>query len=771
MRPTGPPKAVAIPLLAVALLGTVGLADARRSARSAPNLTVAKVSDPPVSSTEGARFSVSETVVNAGPAAAGKSETRFYLTLDPKRSLDERGRSRTNPRAAVADVLLLGSRRVPKLRAHARSATPKRPKLLVTVPIGTASGNYHLLACADDRGVVPERVEHDNCRASKRQVRVEGGNPEPLRIDAFSDTLEQPEVEEDLTSLSMMRPALCQPPPKRAVPTLPRAIASARLFLKRVAGADAMRAFARSPEYRDADRAQAAAGAAVVSGQPGAALAALLRAHELEPKEASHLLNASALATSVGLPAEGLAMNEAAAGLDDPDAPAMGLSRQAVALAGRGSALVGLGRWAEAETALKAALSSEPLLSEAATSLSTATLCSRGAEAAVPFLRRGRKRQEERDPPVDEEQGEVTALRRLPLAATTRNAESMRSFYQGQQQEIGFEGQRLITRRSALEERGAEKRDDSLSSRRRDELLGLVYGVREPEEDFRNAIDRANQHFFVMWGPGGQYQQFSNQADAECASASDYDACFTNSMRTRCTPATRSEHAAFLNSMTLAVEIAQSRLAKESRRMSGIAANIKDPDTHALALLEIEQRELGFYTSLFQPAQAWTSRVADHAHHCVESPEGQAAATPEPASAASKGPCPPGLKALNAVVDFAVLKVKANCEEIALEFSGKGWLSAFAEVRYNVRGGEMTVVAGPKASLQLPPVTGGPTLKAEFKSGIYVTVTNDGIKDVGARVGPSATVGAGPIEYGFKDQVNLSFLPASPPNPGGLGDF
>jgi hypothetical protein len=63
------------------------------------------------------------------------------------------------------------------------------------------------------------------------------------------------------------------------------------------------------------------------------------------------------------------------------------------------------------------------------------------------------------------------------------------------------------------------------------------------------------------------------------------------------------------------------------------------------------------------------------------------------------------------------------------------------------------VVAGSKATFGLAGAEVG------FKSGVYVTVDKDGPKDAGWRVGPGASVAAGPVEYsGPSDEIDLSFV-------------
>ena len=178
-------------------------------------------------------------------------------------------------------------------------------------------------------------------------------------------------------------------------------------------------------------------------------MAALVRAHELQPTQASHLINAAAVASSVGLPSEALALLDAAQRLDDPDRPAMGIPRRAVALANCGQALALLGRHDEADKALTASLAAEPLLSEANTSRSATAACTQGPKPAAKFLRAGRLRQPPK--PIDTSRGRETELRDLQLPGFPKQAAEMREFFAGQSQKLHAELTDQIARQSPLE--------------------------------------------------------------------------------------------------------------------------------------------------------------------------------------------------------------------------------------------------------------------------------------------------------------------------------
>src|SRR5215471_17458327 len=96
----------------------------------------------------GSTFSITDTAQNRGPAAAGTSTTRYYLSPDAVKS--------------AGDTLLTGSRAVPALAAGATSSGT----VTVTIPTSTPVNTYFLLACADDLGRVAEVDEGSNCVAS-----------------------------------------------------------------------------------------------------------------------------------------------------------------------------------------------------------------------------------------------------------------------------------------------------------------------------------------------------------------------------------------------------------------------------------------------------------------------------------------------------------------------------------------------------------------------------------------------------------------------------
>jgi subtilisin family serine protease/subtilase family serine protease len=111
-----------------------------------PDLVVSALTAPAVAAPGGA-ISLSDTTKNDGGGNAEPSTTRFYLS--------------TNTTLDAADVGL-GTRAVPLLAGGASSAAATS----VTVPSGTATGTYYILAFADAPNTVGESLETNNTRTS-----------------------------------------------------------------------------------------------------------------------------------------------------------------------------------------------------------------------------------------------------------------------------------------------------------------------------------------------------------------------------------------------------------------------------------------------------------------------------------------------------------------------------------------------------------------------------------------------------------------------------
>jgi subtilase family serine protease len=155
-------------------LGVVSEGDETNNCRSSltattlrvRDLTESAVSNPPAGLPAGSSFTVTDTALNRGGAAAAGSTTRYYLAVDRVKTL--------------SSLLLTGSRPVPSLAAGASSAG----SATVGIPAGARAGAFFLLACADDIGAIPEVDETNNCAASSSTITVQVMD---LRASAVSD--------------------------------------------------------------------------------------------------------------------------------------------------------------------------------------------------------------------------------------------------------------------------------------------------------------------------------------------------------------------------------------------------------------------------------------------------------------------------------------------------------------------------------------------------------------------------------------------------------
>jgi hypothetical protein len=121
-----------------------------------PDLSIGYVIGVPATAARGSRFAVRDSAQNYSVFTAGKSTTRYYLSLDDKKG--------------AGDRLLTATRAVPALAPNATVTAPAA--VTVTIPFNMTPGSYFLFACADDLTRVDESNEANNCTRSQTRVRV-----------------------------------------------------------------------------------------------------------------------------------------------------------------------------------------------------------------------------------------------------------------------------------------------------------------------------------------------------------------------------------------------------------------------------------------------------------------------------------------------------------------------------------------------------------------------------------------------------------------------
>jgi hypothetical protein len=161
-------------------------------------------------------------------------------------------------------------------------------------------------------------------------------------------------------ALKQMRDVVAKAPAAPAVPkaiNLEQTLAKLRADLARGLGSGSLAALEKSAEAANAGAASRGAYMAFWHGKPQASLGLLLRAAKLEPKNATHLVNLTAIALYYGLNREALVLITAAEKLG-------GKLEPGVLLANKGHALLRATRYAEAEKVLRAAVNANQNLTE-----------------------------------------------------------------------------------------------------------------------------------------------------------------------------------------------------------------------------------------------------------------------------------------------------------------------------------------------------------------------------------------------------------------------
>ncbi|GAA3674556.1 hypothetical protein GCM10022237_37670 [Nocardioides ginsengisoli] len=752
--------------------------DADAAAARRPDLKVVTASVSTTRVVENATLTIKHTVKNVGKAKAKASTTQAYLTRDPAASLAERKASRTNPRSGLADIPLQGAAGVKTMAPRGKVAVGATS---FRVPVGTPAGSYAVLVCADDRGVVTESNEANNCAAAGGRVAVSAApGTEKLTLQSFADAYTWPDDESGtVDDIRLFCKSLY---PARAL-SLTAAIAGAEQSLKSQAGAGVLDQLARSGKANTVEAAQELAATATLAGRPGLALASLLRAYRLEPANGTHLVNAAAVATAIGLPNEALAFLDAAATRGHRRTP-LAIPQQASALVVRGQALLMTGRTAAAESAYRTAKALAPILSEADAGLATVKACAGDRATAGRFARRARQRSDKQvpvtpppgeqvrpAPSVDLGQGRATPLRQLILPETPAQGVRLNGVYQGIQDGFGAE----IDERNAEEDDLRARLRDGDADRtraeidRRDGIFDLAYGVGDsgPIKAAADAYDDAQDELVAMreafFGGGtGEvpytYGELSDAAFSACAGSPDRD-CVLKEMNRTCRPALTHAHTAYRTKLAEAQTLANTYFQLYSTKVSAYAANLSDPDAYRFLLLQIPGVELGTYEGLVNEAQAWTHFENLYRTECVEPlPDVVTTPVPDPSAPAGAGGCPDLVKRISFKFALGPSSVKVNCESVQQSYSTEvlPLLNAFVEVKYSFRSGGLTVVAGVKGGGKI-----GNVVDAGFKSGIYVTSNGRGeISDAGWRVGPSVSAIHQELEVSaYKDEIDISFLP------------
>lgn len=190
------------------------------------------------------------------------------------------------------------------------------------------------------------------------------------------------------------------------------------------------------------------------------------------------------------------------------------------------------------------------------------------------------------------------------------------------------------------------------------------------------------------------------------------------------------------------------------RLLTGLVANVSDPLAYQGLLLELDsQMQMGIIIQdqlamAELGAMLWVHvEVARPRGLAGELPPLQAEQLPDPLACPLTGP-------------YKVsLNLEFNCEKIGVALSkGLRFLDLFAELELEYSG-KVTVFAGAKVDVG----AGGLSAAGAAKSGLYFSVTREGVGDVGAKVSASHVAAAVPLLFGIalerESESSVSFVP------------
>ncbi|MGE4425762.1 MAG: tetratricopeptide repeat protein [Solirubrobacteraceae bacterium] len=555
--------------------------------------------------------------------------------------------------------------------------------------------------------------------------------------------------------LAAARPEVCAgKADRRPTPSLKAARADARKLVRRGKGAAADKRFRKSRPARSFDGSMRAAAAALTADQPVAALAALLRAAELRPRDRRPLEGVATVLTQLGKPRQALAYVQAAGRRKAPKRGSMGHPPKALLDNARGYALLGLRRWKDAGKALTAAVRRAPRLTEARANLAHAELCqgnrAAAAKTAVAASRRTppaakdvvRNDPERTGTPLVEQLNPASWLDlgrgvypTLPTWPVPRNeAEGAALFHALNErhkamnrQSIALSGQVPALNQAAA----ASLARQSPATRARVEGLRLAMGRTDLVPELRelharhDATGNEVRRIHTLYGSG--------QAGSTCGMFGPWRAAY------------------------LAYEEATRALVREQYRwQTAVAANVKDPAVHAAMMRDVRGTAVIYLSGALQHAAA----LAYNGFVCDDADTAPAGAGDDDGDMPDGPACPTGLKSAAFRVALPGVELSVSCEAVGFELeAGSAWLTGFVNVSRNVRKGETTVFVCPRAKTPSGPF--GPS--AQIEDGIYVTVGPDGVRDAGIRVSQTLVGQAGPASVAISgDSMDFSFVGISP---------
>jgi tetratricopeptide (TPR) repeat protein len=518
------------------------------------------------------------------------------------------------------------------------------------------------------------------------------------------------------------------------------------------------------PAGRKDSTAIAAAAGALGVGEPAAALAALLRAHELAPRDPVPLINAAALLSQAGKGRAALGLLDAAKRLKAPKTNPFGITWSALMMANRGQALIVTRRYAQATKTLAAAVKAAPLLREAKQNMGVAYACQGDDEQATRYLVAAVRRQTFRgdyiisDPPeppeyqklnpvevLDSSKGQTLTLKTLSYPKTWQEGMTQGPKWQALMNDVvgqvSAQTQELVSDRTLLN--GYLQKANPLTRQRTQEIIDAALSaagapdIRLLDQEGVKYLDQITSLQLRGYGDAG---------------------CLNDNL-----------HGEWLLALENYDRAERTYAAAVYGRTTALGANLANPLAHAVVM---DEARLYALTNLAKMVGGGALLSGyDRICHLEGGVPSQEPASGQDQTPESQ-PCPKGITGPDFELELLVFSFLVHCEEITVRASTPSWLGPFIAVTRNFGNGSTTIFAGAQVGKKLTwgPLAGGATARG----GVYVTFGADGsVQDTGLRsttsVGASVGLSEGPgLGAGVKIPISgpgasISFAGVFPP--------
>lgn len=576
-------------------------------------------------------------------------------------------------------------------------------------------------------------------------------------IVAFSDLHQSPFSAVAQSDLSALHSTDCAGRGDRGPKlSLSAALKLARKLVNGDSHGHGLSAFSHSSEGRAEKRSLASAAGAIGAGRPAAGLAALLRAHQLAPRDPVPLIDAAPLLSEAGKGRAALALLSAAGRLKAPKTHPFGISWKAVTDNNRGQALLATHQYGPAEKALKAARQAAPLLSEAEQNLSLAYDCTGKKSQATQMMFLGVRRQQfaardyvekspedpfgqlDQAPGLDTSRGTKLTLPTFRYPKTMTEGVRQRDAYQNIQTDL------VSNQLPALR---AQESSDSTRLYRRLEK-GPAITLRRTEDILASAGDGAYEPRLMKLAH--RASELQGEMGVLQSRGEGQVGCVNSGL-----------HGQWLSDLKAYDTAERSYAVGIYKFETAIAANLKNGLAHRVAL---ESAHVGAEEELYFINNA-ALNLAEYDSICGSSNGGQE----NPESGKVKTPaspaCPTGIEGPGLTINLVVFAFSVDCEQVKARLTvGEGWLNAFVTASHNFRDGSSTIFAGPQVGVGVKagPFSGG----AAARGGVYVTFGSDGsFQDMGLRAETSAGVkvsGVGDAISGPNASISIAGAFGSP---------